>query len=61
MRTRCDEDSLEEQGDEFATPAANIDIVFVDEDVIDVNLAAFDIVENTGRGRPSNVSVVDFR
>ena len=52
---------MEEQSDEFTTQTANIDVVFVDEDVIDVNLAAFDIVENTGRGRPSNVSVDDFR
>ena len=56
-----DEDSLDEQDDEFATQAANIDIVFVDEDDIDVNLAAVDIIENTGRGRPSNVSVDDFQ
>ena len=56
-----DEDSLDEQDDEFAMQAANIDIVFVDEDDIDVNLAAVDIIENTGRGRPSNVSVDDFQ
>ena len=56
-----DEDSLDEQDDEFATQAANIDIVFVDEDDIDVNLAAVDIIENSGRGRPSNVSVADFQ
>ena len=56
-----DEDSLDEQDDEFATQAANIDIVFVDEDDSDVNLAAVDIIENTGTGRPSNVSVDDFQ
>ena len=56
-----DEDSLDEQDDEFAMQAANIDIVFVDKDDINVNLAAVDIIENTGRGRPSNVSVDDFQ
>ena len=55
-----DEDSLDEQSEEFSLEAANIDIVFVDQDDINVNLVAVAIVENTGRGRPSNVSVDDF-
>ena len=53
------EDSFNEQGNELATEAADIDIVFGNKDDIDLKLAAVDIIQNTGRGRPSNVSVDD--
>ena len=49
-----DEDDLDEQGDNFTTEAGNI-IAFVNEDD-----AAVDIVETTGRSRPSNVSVEEW-
>ena len=49
-----DEDDLDEQGDDFTTEAGNM-IAFVDEDD-----AAVDIVETTGRSRPSDVSVVEW-
>lgn len=56
-----DEDDLDAQDGDFAMEAPDVDIVFVNEDDLEVNLAAVDIVENAGRGRPQNVRVADFK
>ena len=50
-----DGDDLDEQSDDFTTEAGNIENAFVDKDD-----ASFDIVETTGRSKPSNVSVVEW-